>query len=100
MGDALLLPDAIEGLSSCTSCDVPTFSFHSITPKTTVVCMPVTATGLSMTLAVSFIQQFQGQDVSLKDITRKKNKNFKSFSVVFYVSYTVLTSSTAPQNYH
>lgn len=61
--------------------------------------MPVTATGLSMTLAVSFIQQFQGQDVSLKDITRKKKK-FKSFSVVFYVSYTVLTSSTAPQNYH
>lgn len=89
MWDALLLPDAIEGLSSCTSCDVPTFSFHSIMPKTTVVCMPVTATGLSMTLAVSFIQQFQGQDVSLKDITRKKKKIQVLLGSVLCLLYSV-----------
>lgn len=39
-----------------------------------VICMPLTLIETSVTLAVSFTQHFQGQDVSLEDIARIKKK--------------------------
>lgn len=63
-----------------------------------VVCVPVTAIALSVTLAVSFTQQFQGQTVSLEDITGEKKKKIPNLFQWHFTSHIlVLTSSRVPR---
>lgn len=64
-------------MSSCAVFGTQTSSFAFDVVESMVTCMSVTVIAPSVTLAVSFTQQIQGQAVSLEGITRIK---FQSLS--------------------